>query len=75
MGNQMQFSSVMGKKKMFEDLSEARLPRTPRRALSATALGNIDRFADWLDRSGANSRTGVLDASNDQLRRSRLRVA
>lgn len=60
---------------MFEDLSNARLPRSPRRALSATALSNIERFAVWLDRSGANSSTRVQDASNDQLRQVGLRAA
>lgn len=47
---------------------EFRMPRTIRRQLSATALRNINRFADNLDRSGANSCSTIRGANNDEVR-------
>lgn len=52
---------------MFETVSD-RMPRTVRSPLSAEALGNIESLARSLDRSGANSRTGLYNASNDDMR-------
>ncbi len=53
---------------MFEDIKSDRLPRTPRRALSAQTADALERLAGWLDRTGANSMTTVRDASVTQLR-------
>lgn len=58
---------------MFDTVSD-RMPRTPRRVLSRTALASIERFVTHLDANGANSRSVVLDASNDTMRR-HLRAA
>lgn len=51
---------------MFDTVSD-RMPRTPRRQLSEGDFRSIDRFVKGLDIRGANSRTVVRDASNDQL--------
>lgn len=52
---------------MFDKISD-RLPRAPRRTLDATALRHIDQFVTGLDRTGANSRSFLGSASNDDLR-------
>lgn len=49
---------------MFDDLASDRLPRAPRRRLSATALRRIDDFVVSLDRRGANSHA-VQGRAND----------
>lgn len=52
---------------MFETVS-TRMPRTVRRPLSDQAIANLDALAQDLDRDGANSRTNLRDASNDDVR-------
>ncbi len=59
---------------MFEIVSD-RLPRTPRRQLSESDMHSIDRFVTGLDIRGANSRSIVRDASNDQVRKVMRRAA
>lgn len=59
---------------MFDDIS-MRMPRTPRRKLSRSAIAQLDRLAMRLDRSGANSRSVVVDASNDDMDRMRIKRA
>jgi len=52
---------------MFDTLASDRLPRAPRRQLSATALRKIDEFVTTLDRMGANDRAFLGRADNDDI--------
>ncbi len=49
---------------MFDDLANDRLPRTPRRNLSPSALRRIDDFVTMLDRRGANN-LAIQGRAND----------
>lgn len=51
---------------MYDQVS-TRMPRTVRRPLSAEAAQNLELLALQMDRSGANSRSGVRGANSDEL--------